>query len=69
MTSRFARHYLGAEQVKKSIIIGATIAVAAAVVALASGTASASQHNEHANNYIQEPGPNSGRHSLPMGEN
>jgi len=54
--------------VKKSIIVGAVVAVAAGVIALTSGTIESSRSTEHANsanNYVQVIGPNSGRRSLP----
>ena len=54
---------------KKSIIIGAAVAIVAGAVALASGPASASQGNEHANNYVQVVAPNSGPRGYPVQPN
>ena len=51
------------KNVKRSIIVGAVVAVAAGVVALASGTAGASQPTEHANSYVQVVAPNGGPRS------
>ena len=45
---------------KRSIIVGAAMAVVAGAIALASGTAGASRPNEQANSYVQVIAPNSG---------
>jgi hypothetical protein len=56
---------MGEETMKKSIIIAALVAIAAGAIALATGTASASQPNEHANSYVQNlDEPNGGRASM-----